>query len=423
MKYCYFFIFLFFPSTLFAQSHLSYKTLFIGNSYTYVNDLPSITSSVASSMGDTLLYETSAQGGYTLQQHSTDPTSLNKIAQGDWDFVVLQEQSQLPAFPDNQVVTDVYPYAKELDSLIHAADTCTNTIFYMTWGRQNGDASNCASFPPICTYNGMDSMLRLRYINMADSNHALLSPVGAVWHYIRNNFPAINLYQSDESHPTPEGSYAGACTFYTMMFRKNPTLINYNYSISAATAANIRTAVKTVVYDSLLFWHVGEYDPKAAFSYTTNGPQIILNNNSQNASQYIWSFGDGNVSNLPAPSHTYSANGVYQVQLIASRCGRSDNITQSIIIQTTAVGNIDKADGFQIFPNPVKEQLTISSAMFLKEKYRFEIVNLQGAIITISDAKLQQSQSIATGSLAAGIYFIKIKSMNGEVFYKKFIKE
>ena len=50
----------------------------------------------------------------------------------------------------------------------------------MTWGRENGDQSNCQSWPPVCTYEGMDDLLRERYMIMANDNNALVAPVGAV---------------------------------------------------------------------------------------------------------------------------------------------------------------------------------------------------------------------------------------------------
>lgn len=145
----------------------------------------------------------------------------------------------------------------------------------MTWGRKNGDASNCASWPPVCTYSGMDSLLNLRYRMMADSNNAIVSPVGAVWKYIRQNFPLIDLYQSDESHPSVAGTYAAACSFYTALFRKDPTAITFNSTLSTTDAANIRTAAKLIVYDSLMNWHIGAYDPLANFTYSiSNGNQV-----------------------------------------------------------------------------------------------------------------------------------------------------
>ena len=218
----------------------TYRALFLGNSYTYVNNLPQMITDMATSTGDVFIYDSNAPGGYTLQGHSSNATSLAKIAIGNWDYVVLQEQSQLPSFPISQVQTDVFPFAKMLDSTINADNPCVETVFYMTWGRKNGDASNCASWPPVCTYAGMDSLLDLRYRMMADSNNAIVSPVGRVWNYVRQLYPSLELYQPDESHPSVAGTYVAACTFYTVMFRKDPTDITFNSTLTPTDAANIR---------------------------------------------------------------------------------------------------------------------------------------------------------------------------------------
>lgn len=80
---------------------------------------------------------------------------------------------------------------------MHAQKRC----FY-DLGKKEGDAGNCPFWPPVCTYSGMDSLLNLRYRMMAEDNDALLSPVGQVWHYIRDNHPEIELYNADMSHPS-----------------------------------------------------------------------------------------------------------------------------------------------------------------------------------------------------------------------------
>ena len=112
---------------------------------------------------------------------------------------------------------------------------------------------------------------------MADSNNAIVSPVGAVWKYIRQNFPLIDLYQADESHPSVAGTYAAACSFYTALFRKDPTLISFNSGLTASDAADIRNAAKLIVYDSLLNWHIGEYDSLINVACNTS-VQNISNN-------------------------------------------------------------------------------------------------------------------------------------------------
>jgi hypothetical protein len=126
-------------SVSFAQTK---NVLFLGNSYTGVNNLPLLTYNLALSLGDTINYDSNTPGGYTYQGHSTNATSLAKIAQGNWDFVVLQEQSQMPSFPPSQVATEVYPYAQILVDSIKLANACAEPLFYMTWGRKNGDAGN-----------------------------------------------------------------------------------------------------------------------------------------------------------------------------------------------------------------------------------------------------------------------------------------
>src|SRR6056297_3672970 len=106
--------------TLFGQEKTA---LFLGNSYTYSNGgVPQMTGEIAASLNDTLITDQNTPGGYTLQQHSENATSLSKIAAQNWDFVVLQEQSQMPSFPPAQVEADVYPYAEILCDSIYTND-------------------------------------------------------------------------------------------------------------------------------------------------------------------------------------------------------------------------------------------------------------------------------------------------------------
>lgn len=238
--------------SLFSSFSQNYKVLFIGNSYTDVNNLPQLISNVSASVGDVITYSSNTPGGCTFQQHIS--LSAGLIQQGGWDYVVLQEQSQTPSFPDWQFYQQCYPYAQQLCEMIRQYNTDAKIVFYMTWGRKNGDQTNCEIFPPLCTYEGMDSLLNLRYMIMAEDNHTLVSPVGYVWHNIRDNHPEIELYQTDESHPSLAGSYAAACTFYSIFFEKDPELITFNPGIDDQVADIIRNTTKNLVYDSLSKW-------------------------------------------------------------------------------------------------------------------------------------------------------------------------
>ncbi|MBE0647823.1 MAG: PKD domain-containing protein [Bacteroidales bacterium] len=92
-----------------ASQGLFRKALFLGNSYTYFNDLPILTATLASSNGDSLYYASNSPGGYTLgwfpSAHVFSGISLNMISNNNWDFVILQEQSQTPGLlPDSALI-------------------------------------------------------------------------------------------------------------------------------------------------------------------------------------------------------------------------------------------------------------------------------------------------------------------------------
>ena len=322
-------LFFFFSIVNVHSQTLTKKVLFLGNSYTYVNNLPLLLDSVARSTGDSLIYDSNTPGGYTLYQHSLDVNSTGKIMLGNWDYVVMQEQSQLPSFQDyiDLGVTD-------LCSLIKQYNPCARKMFYMTWGRKNGDQANCASWPPSCTYQGMDSMLRLHYTETAITYQSEISPVGAVWKYIRQNFPTIDLYQSDESHPSEAGSYAAVCCFYAAIFKKDPSLISYDFTLNAVDAASIRTAAKLIMYDSLPDWDFGDYFPIADFGFYIGSGinEVHFTNKSSNADSYEWDFGDTTTSTSTNPIHNYTSDGVYTITLTAFKCdlGLSHADTQTV---------------------------------------------------------------------------------------------
>lgn len=311
------------------------NVLFIGNSYVYTNDLPTVLTDMATSTGDKISCSSNTPGGCRFAQHCTN-RSMTMIQQGGWDVVVLQEQSQYPAFPEWQVEDDVYPYAQALVDSIYANNSCPEPMFFMTWGKKNGDAQNGQIFPPIGSYEGMDSLLRVRYMKMGKDNHASVCPAGKVWHYIRHNHPKIELYSADESHPSMAGTYAVACAFYAMIFEKDPTLITYhNTSLDTATERIIRDVAKLVVYDSLAFWK--REVPVATFSYTDNGNYgATFAATTEGTDYWEWDFDDGTADNGETVTHTFPGNGTYNVKLVVARHCLEDSVVTEVAINDSS---------------------------------------------------------------------------------------
>ncbi len=391
--------FLLLSVTVFAQSK---QVLFIGNSYTGVNNLPVLTKDLALSLQDTLIIDANTPGGTTFNSHTNNSTSLSKIGLGTWDYVILQAQSQEPSFPPAQVASQTYPYAAILVDSILSANECTVPLFYMTWGRENGDAGNCASYPVICTYDGMQSRLRDSYLEMALDNQGEVSPVGAAWKYVRDNHPTIDLYSADESHPSAAGSYLAACVHYASIYKKSPIGATYTFSLNASDAAILQNAAKLIVIDSLANWDFGPAGAESIFSSSNiSGMEYGFTNQSNNTNQYFWDFGDGSTSILASPNHTYSMDGTYTVTLISSNNCDADTSTSSITINSsdivTEVGN-----NFTIRNNSTDWTVLSTS----NQKFNLDLYSLQGQLIG-SYSMVDNSLTVIKPN-SKGIYILSI---------------
>lgn len=299
------------------------QVLFLGNSYTGFNNLPQLVHDVALSAGDTLVFDSYTPGGYRLTSHSHDLTSIAKIDTGGWDSVVLQGQSREPILE-----TSIFQSGMNgLYTKIRKQNPCATVMPYMTWGRKNGDATYCSYTSVMCTYLGMDTTLRNEYLYMTEVVNGEVAPVSVVWRYIRQHHPSIELYHPDGSHPSTAGSYAAACCFYASIFKKDPTLISFDFGLGPIEAAAIKQAAKIIVYDQLSQWNFKKL-PEADFGYYIGAGvnEVDFRVKAYDIKQnYLWDFGDGNTSTNGFTNHSYLADGTYTVQLTTSNCDLQGN--------------------------------------------------------------------------------------------------
>lgn len=410
-------LFLFIIISSYAQTNKN--VFFIGNSYTAQNNLPQLISEIAGSTGDNLSYQSYTPVGSTLQNHANNASVLSTIGLGNWDYVVLQEQSQIPAFSLSFVQTQFFPFATQLVNYIKSKNPCGNPIFYMTWGRKNGDTSNCTPGSYLCTYEGMDDKIYERYMQAALENESLISPVGRVWRYMRTQNPMLELYEADGSHPNYLGSMIAAYTFYTTIFKKDPTLSTYDGNLSQSEANLVRNAVKTIVFNNMDTWYINPHDTNSRFDYQLlNSNTVQFNNQSGSATLFQWDFGDGSTSNMENPSHTYANTGDYNVKLTTNACGRLTTKTKKISITTLATLETQKSV-FKIYPNPVKDILTIKAPEKLSN---LEIKDASGRRMSCKILLTGDEYKIMVQNLSPGNYIITCQQ-NNQSFSEKFIKE
>jgi hypothetical protein len=199
----------------------SLRVLFIGNSHTYVNNLPALVQGLAAAGGHPLVVGSSALGGFTLAQHAQHPGTLAALQSAPWDRVVLQEQSQIPAIPwwrDHSM----YPAAATLDSM--AAAIGAQTLLFMTWGWELGGLhcieDSCSV--EFRDYAHMQDSVSVAYQRLAQQLGCGLAPAGEAWRRAWLADPFVPLWSADGYHPALEGSYLAACVFYATLFGESP---------------------------------------------------------------------------------------------------------------------------------------------------------------------------------------------------------
>ncbi len=194
------------------------RVLFIGNSYTYFNDLPWLTQQLAASAKETKKLETEMVviGGATLKNHWKRGEALRLLKAKRWDYVVLQEQSTLPITNPQEM----YKYATLFDAEIKRVNS--QTVFYLTWAKQNQPETQ--------------QILTDAYMNIAKELKAKVAPVGIAWQKIQEANLKLNLYSSDRSHPSSIGSFVAACVFYTTFYDNSPVGLSRRiYSSDSST--------------------------------------------------------------------------------------------------------------------------------------------------------------------------------------------
>ncbi|MEN8225841.1 MAG: DUF4886 domain-containing protein, partial [Bacteroidota bacterium] len=252
------------------------KVMFIGNSYTGANNLPNTFKELALSAGDSVFVDGSVIGGYTLgypgQAHLTNPSTIEMIQRGYWDFVILQEQSQMPTIPyyrDGYT----YPAAAALNTIVQENNACAQTVFFMTWGRKMGGQQCIGSYcsPVFVDYFHMQDSLETAYMNMTLTNDAMCAPVGISWSNSIANGDPIELFDTDGAHPSLAGTYLAACTFYAAIFLKTPVGLGYTGGLSQPDAAYLQQIAATTMADPVA-WNIFPPEPvTASFTYELVG--------------------------------------------------------------------------------------------------------------------------------------------------------
>ena len=180
------------------------NVLFLGNSHTYLHYMPQMLLELvkAEDRGFTLAVDQVTGEGANLQWHWKNASSLQKIRNKRWDFVVLQERSGGPL----EELRSFQRHARKLNEVIRKQGA--KTLFYMTWANKSRPQTQ--------------AIITDAYQQITNELGAILAPVGLAWEKAQTLDSKLNLYHKDGRHANPIGSYLTACVFYAMLFNTSP---------------------------------------------------------------------------------------------------------------------------------------------------------------------------------------------------------
>ena len=217
------------------------KILFIGNSYTsQCSD--TITKLFKNESPDwKLTFHT--KGGKDLAYHLAKPATEKLIGSQNWDFVILQEQSQksgLGGKSSQGFHNDVASFSKII------RDTGSTPCLYLTWGRKAGDKKNPKIYP---NYQAMQKKISTAYFKAGKNNQARILPVGLAYSKVKQQDQALfeSLYKKDGSHPSAIGAYVVSSVFWGGLTGTDPTTIKWRGAIEKPKALMLRQAAQSAL--------------------------------------------------------------------------------------------------------------------------------------------------------------------------------
>lgn len=179
------------------------RVLFIGNSLTYYNHLPSIVEALTEASGQNgFAFRMIAFPNFSLEDHWNQGEALRSIRQGGWDVVVLQQGPSVSAEGRQGLLEYARRFAEEIKRF------GAKPALYMVWPF-SGKSPN---------FDGVAESYR----QAANAVQGLLFPVGEAWRAALKRDPQLGLYTNDGLHPTIAGSYLAALVIYEQLYGRSP---------------------------------------------------------------------------------------------------------------------------------------------------------------------------------------------------------
>ena len=222
-----------------------YNVLFIGNSFTYRNNMHTdIFRRVCENAGYKLSIHAITNGGHYLWEFASPTDEYGKqvheaLKTRKYDIVIIQEQS------GNAIANPArfYDGVRDLAALVE--ENGAELWLFETWGYKEG-------YSKLPTHGGttaiMEMKLRAAYSAIAEEVSANVAYVGVAMIDVHTNHPEYDLYNADLYHPSKLGSTLAALTLCASVFRCDVREISFKSGLDVKSAEIFKDAAYNAVF-------------------------------------------------------------------------------------------------------------------------------------------------------------------------------
>lgn len=225
---------------LVPQSPPRLSVLFVGNSLTFVNDVPDLVRKLAASTAvqARITVHSVTGGGARLEDHWRIGEAARALRKRRPGVLVIQGQSTEPL----NAATDFARYATLLKAEADAVGA--RTILFQTWARPPGDPfySRPASGGSPAA---MQARLNQAYDSLALELNVDVARVGEAFSLVQRQSPEIPLLDGSQ-HATRAGSYLAAAVIFRALHRSSPVGASFTAGLPQATASALQRAADAV---------------------------------------------------------------------------------------------------------------------------------------------------------------------------------
>jgi hypothetical protein len=206
------------------------RALFIGNSYTYFADIPGLVQAMADSAGgDKIAIETVAGPDMALVDHWNEGTAKREIAEGGWEWVILQQGPSSVQVNRDSLRTLTQIFGAEI------AKVSAKPALFSAW-------------PSAARPQDFDRAIESYELAAADVSGILL-PVAGSWKEAWESDPTLQMY-ADGLHPSATGAYLAAATIYSKLLNKTPVGLPLTIRTRSGLQISVNVATGTILQNA-----------------------------------------------------------------------------------------------------------------------------------------------------------------------------